>query len=91
MNDKALGAGLLVGGILGFIGYIILLITSPILALQIIAIIAVGALCVILAWIGYTLITTPAPAPIEAEAPPPTETATSTATSTSVTPEQKKT
>ncbi|MFQ5998042.1 MAG: transcriptional regulator [Candidatus Bathyarchaeia archaeon] len=85
MNDKALGGALLGGGILGFIGYVLLLIFNTILALQIIAIIAVGAIAFILAWIGYTLITTPAPAPIESETAPETTSTTSPASA----PEQK--
>lgn len=79
LNDKGLGAGLLAGGILAFVGYVILLFTSPVLALQIIAVVAVGAVCIILAWIGYTLIITPAPAPVETEATPPQATSTAEA------------
>lgn len=34
-------------------------------AITILAIIAVGAICVIIAWVGYTLLTTPAPTSLE--------------------------
>ena len=79
MGDKALGAALLVGAILGLIGYLSLLLIPGLgsfnffLAVAIIMIIAVGALCVIIAWIGYTLLTTPAPTP---PTTPPTPTPT---------------
>ena len=43
------------------------LIVSPMLVLQVTALIAVGAVLVIAAWIGWTMATTPPPAPLETE------------------------
>lgn len=74
MNDKGLGVALLLGAILAIAIYIYLIVAvNPLLTLQATAIIAVGAICVILGWIGYTLITTPSPAPIEPVTPATTE------------------
>ncbi|MFH1327986.1 MAG: transcriptional regulator [Candidatus Bathyarchaeota archaeon] len=74
MRDRSLGAAILVLSCLAFIGYIILLFTNFEIAVIIIMIIAVGAVCGILAWIGYTLVTTPAPS--IPETPPEAETKT---------------
>ena len=69
MGDKALGGAMLVGGVIALIIYLLALFfwgvgsTAWQLAITVVAVIAVGAVCVILIWIGYTLITTPAPAP----------------------------
>jgi len=77
MKDKAIGALLLVAGILVFAAYVYMMIIAPTatlpllgiklwdLAVDIAIIAAVGVLCFIVGWIGYTLLTTPAPAPIE--------------------------
>jgi predicted DNA-binding transcriptional regulator len=43
------------------------LIVSPMIVLQITAFVAVGAVLVVAAWIGWTMATTPPPAPLEAE------------------------
>jgi predicted DNA-binding transcriptional regulator len=68
-KDKVLGAVMLVGGILALIVYVSALFFlgefAWYLAISIVAFIAVAAVCGILAWIGYTLITTPKPIPIE--------------------------
>ncbi len=67
MSDKGLGAGMLAGGIIALVVYLFALFGYGIgslawqLALTIVAIIAVGAVCIIIIWIGYTLLTTPAP------------------------------
>lgn len=72
MNDKALGALMLVGGIIVIVVYVWALFIPPFggigslawqIAISIVAIVAVAAVCVIIAWVGYTLITTPAPTP----------------------------
>jgi len=81
VNDRALGAVLLIGGILAFVGYLALLFTWFEVAVMLIMIIAVGAVCFILAWIGYTLLTTPPPTQVEA----PTETPATAPTATSAT------
>lgn len=65
---------MLVGAILGLFGYLwLLFVVSFEAAVIIIMVILVGAICVILGWVGYTLITTPAPAPPTAP-PTPVET-----------------
>jgi len=66
-RDQAIGALLLVGGALGIIIYFWLVFLSPwsIFIMQITAFIAVAGVLGILAWIGYTLATTPPPKPIE--------------------------
>jgi len=69
-NDRSLGGAILVGSIAGIIVYGILLYLRPILVLEVTAFLAVVVLLGILAWIGYTMATTPPPEPI-AETPPP--------------------
>ena len=67
MNDRVLGAGVLLGSILG-IGiyfYLVFLSIWSALVIQVSAFAAVGAILVIVAWIGYTLATTPPPEPLE--------------------------
>jgi predicted DNA-binding transcriptional regulator len=70
-KDQGIGAVLLVAGIVGIIIYAWLLFAYAIVVLQVTAFIAVAAVLVILAWIGWTMATTPPPAPLEPE--PPTE------------------
>ena len=67
VNDKVLGWGILVGSIAGIIVYFWLLFMSPwaLLTLQVSALAAVGVILLIMAWIGYTLATTPPPMPLE--------------------------
>ncbi len=67
VDDRALGGGILIGSIAGIIVYFWLLFMSPWaqLTLQVSALAAVGAVLLIMAWIGYTLATTPPPMPIE--------------------------
>ena len=66
-KDQALGAGILLGSLLGGVLYFYLIFLSPweVLTLQLTAFLAVAAVLVIMAWIGYTLATTPPPMPIE--------------------------
>lgn len=63
-NDRAVGGGILAGSVLGIIIYGLLIFYWPLLVLEITAFVAVLALLAILAWIGYTMATTPAPEPI---------------------------
>ena len=67
VNDRVLGWGILVGSIAGISIYFWLLFMSPwaLLTLQVSALAAVGVILLIMAWIGYTLATTPPPMPLE--------------------------
>jgi len=65
-KDQAIGALILIASIAGIIIYgWLLFFIAPQLVLQISAFIVVVAILAILAWIGYTMATTPPPAPIE--------------------------
>jgi predicted DNA-binding transcriptional regulator len=66
-NDRTLGGVILVGSIGGVIIYFWLLFMSPWswLTVQVSAFAAVAAVLLIIAWIGYTLATTPPPVPLE--------------------------
>ena len=65
MSDKVLGAALLAAGILVIAVYVWALFFAGsfawLVAISVVAVIAVGAVCVIVAWIGYTLLTTSMP------------------------------
>ena len=67
MDDRVLGAGILLGSLLGMAIYFWLVFLSPWawLIVQLSAFLAVAAVLVILAWIGYTLASTPPPEPLE--------------------------
>jgi len=68
-SDQVLGAFILVGSVVGVVVYGALLFllgeTISLLTLQVSAFLAVAFAFGILAWIGYTLATTPPPKPIE--------------------------
>ncbi|MEM0318065.1 MAG: hypothetical protein QXO97_08770 [Candidatus Nezhaarchaeales archaeon] len=65
-RDQMIGAALMMGSITGIVVYGLLLISPySLLVLQLTAFIAVAGVLGILAWIGYTLATTPPPKPIE--------------------------
>jgi predicted DNA-binding transcriptional regulator len=66
-KDQGIGAFILVASIIGVIVYAWLLFAYAIVVLQITAFIAVAAILVIAAWIGWTMATTPPPAPLEPE------------------------
>jgi len=63
-NDRAIGGGILGGSIIGIVVYGLLIFYWPLLVLQLTAFVAVLAILTILAWIGYTMATTPPPEPI---------------------------
>jgi len=67
LNDRILGHLILTGSLLGIIGYFYILFLSSwtLLIIQISAFVAVSAVLAIMAWIGYTLATTPPPEPLE--------------------------
>ncbi|MBS7624679.1 MAG: transcriptional regulator [Candidatus Bathyarchaeia archaeon] len=66
-KDQVVGVLLLVVGVLGIIvyGWLVFLTEWSMLILQITGFVAVSAILAIIAWIGYTLATTPPPKPIE--------------------------
>jgi len=68
-SDQILGAFILLGSIVGVVVYGALLFllgeTISLLTLQVSAFLAVAFVLGIIAWIGYTLATTPPPKPIE--------------------------
>jgi predicted DNA-binding transcriptional regulator len=67
-KDQGIGTVILVASIIGVIVYAWLLFTYAIIVLQVTAFVAIAAVLVILAWIGWTMATTPPPAPLEPEA-----------------------
>ena len=69
-RDQAIGATLLIASVIVIIAYIWLVFFPPIagadiLLLKLTGTVAVAGVFAILAWIGYTLATTPPPKPIE--------------------------
>ena len=66
-RDQLVGALLLVCGVFGIIvyGWLVFLSGWSLFVLQLTGFVAVAAVLGILAWIGYTLATTPPPKPIE--------------------------
>jgi predicted DNA-binding transcriptional regulator len=63
-NDRVIGGGILLGSVLGIVVYGLLIYYWPLEVLEITAFVAVLVLLAILAWIGYTMATTPPPEPI---------------------------
>lgn len=63
-NDRAIGGGIFGGSIIGIVVYGYLIYRWPLLVLEITAFVGVLVLLAILAWIGYTMATTPPPEPI---------------------------
>jgi predicted DNA-binding transcriptional regulator len=68
-KDQKWGALILAASIVGLIVYSWLLYAYAILILQVTAFVAVAAICLIAAWIGWTMATTPPPTPLETEPP----------------------
>lgn len=66
-NDRVFGGIILIGSIVGIVVYFWLVLLSPwmFLTIQVSAFLAVVAVLLIMAWIGYTLATTPPPVPLE--------------------------
>jgi predicted DNA-binding transcriptional regulator len=63
-NDRAIGGAIFGGSVVGIIVYGLLLYYWGSLVVEITAFVAVLVLLAILAWIGYTMATTPPPEPI---------------------------
>jgi len=66
-KDQAIGAVILVASVAGLAAYAWVLYAYAIVVLEITAFIAVAAILLISAWIGWTMATTPPPAPFEPE------------------------
>jgi len=66
-RDQSIGAVILLVSVVGIAVYAWLLYAYSILVLEVTAFIAVAAILVIAAWIGWTMATTPPPAPLETE------------------------
>ncbi|MEM1739835.1 MAG: hypothetical protein QXW62_06905, partial [Candidatus Methanomethylicaceae archaeon] len=66
-KDQVLGGALLIIGIAGIIiyGWLVFFSAWQMFVIQLTAFIAIAAVLAIIAWIGYTLATTPPPKPIE--------------------------
>jgi predicted DNA-binding transcriptional regulator len=63
-NDRAIGGAIFGGSIIGVIVYGLLIYYWPLEVLEVSAFLAVLLVLGILAWIGYTMATTPPPEPI---------------------------
>ena len=63
-SDKTIGSALFVGSLVGIAFYGYILYYWPVLVLQLTAFTGVALLLGIIAWIGYTMATTPPPEPI---------------------------
>ena len=66
-KDQGMGLALVVISILGIVLYGWFVYGWPLLTLQITAFVAVAGILLIVAWIGYTMATTPPPAPLQSE------------------------
>ena len=67
VDDRVTGGSILVVSLGGIVAYFWLLFMSPWawLTVQVSAFLAVGMVLLIMAWIGYTLVTMPPPMPLE--------------------------
>ncbi len=63
-NDRVMGGVILTGSVIGIVVYGLLVYFWPLIVLEITAFVTVAVLLGILAWIGYTMATTPPPEPI---------------------------
>ena len=66
-RDQTIGWSILLVSVLGVVVYFYLTFLSPwgLFTIQVSAFLAVGAVLLIVAWIGYTMATTPPPVPLE--------------------------
>jgi predicted DNA-binding transcriptional regulator len=64
-KDQMMGAAILVVSVVVIVVYAWLLYSYALIVLQITAFVAVAGVLVIMAWIGWTMATTPPPAPLE--------------------------
>jgi len=68
-KDQGIGLVILLGSLLGILVYGVLLFFFPGATLALTAFVGVAAIFIVLAWIGYTMASTPPPAPIETSEP----------------------
>ena len=68
-NDRAVGGAIFVASIVGIVVYGLLIYYWPVLVLEITAFVAIAVVLAILAWIGWTMATTPPPEPITETTP----------------------
>jgi len=75
LNDKVSGYLILIGSLLGIALYFYLTFLSPwiLLVIQVSAFVAVAGMLAIIAWVGYTLATTPPPEPVKIYSEPPSK------------------
>jgi predicted DNA-binding transcriptional regulator len=64
-KDRIIGVAITVGSVAGIVAYGWLIYAFPLIVLQATAFIAITVLLGILAWIGWTMTTTPQPTPIK--------------------------
>jgi len=64
-KDSITGAVILAASIVGIIVYGLLIVYAWAITLRVTAFLGVALILAILAWIGYTMATTPAPEPIQ--------------------------
>ena len=66
-KDQVVGALILIGSIAGIViyGWLVGFSPWPVITIQVTAFLGIAVILAILAWIGWTLATTPAPTPIE--------------------------
>ena len=84
-KDQVLGVGILIVSLVVIAVYAWLLYSYALIVLQITAFLAVAGVLVIMAWIGWTMASTPPPAPLEIP-----ETATEPATTNQPTNQPKE-
>ena len=63
-NDRIVGGAIFAGSIIGIVVYGLLVWYWPLPVLEVTAVLGVALILAILAWIGYTMATTPPPEPI---------------------------
>jgi len=64
-NDRAVGGAIFGGSVIGIILYAVLLLDVWEITIRVTAFVGVALILVVLAWIGYTMATTPPPEPIK--------------------------
>lgn len=73
-NDRVVGGAVFGGSVIGIVLYAVLLLYAWEITVRVTAFIGVALILAILAWIGYTMATTPPPEPVteipETRAPP---------------------